>query len=220
MTGEVSLTQSRHTSLLGALSLIGALLLGVATLFHPITIDPWQTASNLRKIHAALPVWSWDHAALAVAFSLWLSGLSGADAGIHFGNALSKVASRLFMAALAIWMVILADELGIIPPVVRTLQQTPNTVLSLMGGVLFGFALIAGYFAMALVWTGVVLLSWTMHLHERTWFSRWGIFGGTIGTFGMIYSLLWPATALYILACTSIIPYAWTVVFAWKLMRF
>lgn len=219
ITEEVSLTRSRDKSSLGTISFIGALLLGVATLFHPITIDPWQEASNLQKIYAVLPIWPWDHAALTVAFSLWLCGLSGADAAIHSDSAFAKVASRLFMASLAIWMVILADELGIIPPVVNMLQNNPNTILSLMGGVLFGFALIAGYFAMALVWAGVALLSWTMHIQERNWLSRWGIGGGIVGILGMVYSLLWPATALYILACTSIIPYTWTIIFAWKLMR-
>lgn len=210
--------QSRNVGL-GISSILGALLFAVSTVFHPITIDPWQPSQNLHKVNQHLHIWSWDHAALAIALVLWLLGLSGVDHLPDPSPPLLKISSRLFMTSLGIWLVVLANELGVIPPIVRALQHNSNNALTVMGGAMFTFSLLGGYFAMELVWVGVFLIGLSMRMYSRCprWLAHWAVLGGMAGVLGNMYTVLFPAGALIILAITSIIPYAWTIAFAWRM---
>lgn len=208
---------TRHPGF-GLVSLMGGLLFGLATGFHPITINPWRYTYNLDHIARAMPPWSEVHVALVIALTLWLGGLSTADS--FFPNdGLAVLASRLVMVSLGVWLIALGDEIAIIPPLVHFLQHHDSASLTLLAGVLFGLALMLGYLGMVLVWTAVLAWSWCLAQspHHRTT-AAWGGIGAAIGICGMAYALVYPTYALYPLAVTSVIPYVWTLWFAWNFL--
>lgn len=203
----------------GLAALAGGILFAIVTLFHPVLTNPWAGGHGLNEV-ARSNTWMWDHSLMVVAMTLWLVGLAGGEAWFRKEGAAPRNAARLFIAALAMWLLILAVELGVIPPIVRALAKGNDTALRVVGEVMFTFGLLGGYFAMVLVWLGVALLGWSMTQEAGfTWFPTWGFISGATGIAGIALSLWKPAFALIVLVLTSIPPYLWTLFLAWKMLR-
>jgi hypothetical protein len=205
----------------GGSILCGALLIGISTLFHPITINPWLRSGNLQKVSETLSFWDLDHWGIAIGFSLWLTGLLAVQAPesthLHVSR-LIRISRSLFTCALAMWLIVIAYELTAIPHIVQAITaHNFNSTLGTVGESLFNFGLLAGYLSVALIWLGILFLSSSRRSH-RVWFRNWGIAAGWTGILGIVYTLCWPTHALWVLAITSGIPYLWTVVLGFQLL--
>lgn len=203
----------------GSATLAGGILFAVITLFHPPLTNPRAGAVGLVKI-AESSTWILEHSLLVVALTLWLVGLAGGEAWFRQQRAVALNAARLFIAALAMWLLVLAVELAVLPPIAQAVVIDTDSALQIVGEAIFAFGLMAGYFAMALVWLGVAFLGWSM-LQEKgdNWFSLWGVIGGLAGMTGIAFALLFPDFALVTLVLTSLPPYLWTLFFAFKLVH-
>lgn len=202
----------------GVGALTGGILLAVVTVFHPPLINPWAGQQALDEI-AHAKYWMLEHAIMAVALTLWLVGLAGAEAFLEKGYALPRNATRLFIAALSMWMLTLALELGVIPQIIQVLQQSANPTLLTVGEVMYSFGIISGYFAMGMVWLAVSMLG--LHLLQRKrfnyWPAIWGLSSGLAGVAGTALILWKPEAAILLLIITSLPAFLWTLWFCWKM---
>jgi hypothetical protein len=211
-----------HLKWSGSIALLGNILFAVSTAFHPMIIDPWAGLTAMEAIADSPAHWEWDHALMAVAVILWLAGLAaGGESYVDKLHVGTRSASRLFIAALAMWLIILAFELTTLPEIALTLAANASPVLSAMAIGLFAFGLVAGYLAMILVWLGVTLLAWRMRQlrHFSRWLGNAGVYGGLIGIAGIGVTMLQPEGTFWLLAATSLAPFLWTTVLAWKIIQ-
>jgi hypothetical protein len=188
------------------ISLVGALLLAVSTVFHPVVINPWPFTGSLQLIAHSF-TWMWDHWLMAISLVLWLTGIATLvnNMKVYY----------LFGTALAMWLLILANELTVLPFLVERLMESDLPTLHLTGTYLFALGLMGGYFAIILIWIGVILIGWRVEGIPR-WVAKAGILSGGIGIIGIIYIFIYPEgiTSIFILGATSGLPYLWTLLYA------
>jgi hypothetical protein len=195
-----------------SLTIIGAFLVGIATIFHPIIIDPWPNIGSLHVIRDS-GNWTVDHGLMTVALIVWLVGLTWMSHQVTEGYS-----SSLFASSLAIWLLVLAVELAVLPYLTETVAETGNETLNLIGTLLFAFGLMAGYFAVVLVWIGVIGISWEAKRDTTypRWLSTFGWVSGGIGLLGILYIFYDPEGlfSIIILGGTSGLPFLWIILFA------
>lgn len=205
-----------QTKVAGIVTFIGALLFGIATGFHPIVVNPWPDKGSLHYV-ADSSNWMWDHFLMVAAVCGWLIGL----ATLSYPKQKLPVA-YLFGAALAMWLLILANELTFLPYLVDQLAESAHFALRFIGELTFAFGLMGGYFAMMCIWLGVVFIG--HQLRQETcsqWVGASGMISGVIGIFGIIYVFIYHDgfSSILILGLTSGLPYLWTMLYSAMMIK-
>ncbi|RAR44372.1 hypothetical protein [Paenibacillus sp. MDMC362] len=194
--------------------LLGGALFVTATLMHPPATDPWTGHHVISMIPDMLTYWQWDHSLMLTAILLWLGGLSLGETMAGRRPA-SMMAARLFIAAMTIWVIVLAMELTVLPLLAEEWGSVQDPGTAALGVGLFAFGIMAGDFAMMLAWIGISLLSIAL-LSEETvkpamaWI---GIAAGLWGALGIPAALLLPKLSVIIYPITSGPVFIWTLTF-------
>lgn len=193
--------------------LLGGALFVTATLMHPPATDPWTGHHVISMIPDMLIYWQWDHSLMLAAILLWLGGLSlGETAAGKQPSAM--MAARLFIAAMTIWVIVLAMELTVLPVLAEEWGSVQDPGTAALGVGLFAFGIMAGDFAMMLAWIGISLLSIAL-LSEETVkpVMAWiGIATGLWGALGIPAALLLPKLSVIIYPITSGPVFIWTLI--------
>jgi hypothetical protein len=105
---------ARQVRLLGGVSLIGNILVAAATVFHPLLINPWEDKYAIGAVAHTGTSWLWDHGIMSAGIILWLIGLTGAEALADPSRVKQRTTAKLFIASLAMWLIVLAAELTVI----------------------------------------------------------------------------------------------------------
>ncbi|MBU5348627.1 hypothetical protein [Paenibacillus lautus] len=194
--------------------LLGGALFVTATLMHPPATDPWTGHHVISMIPDMLTYWQWDHSLMLAAVLLWLGGLSLGETMAGRRPA-AMMGARLFIAAITIWVLVLAMELTVLPVLAKEwgLVQDPGTAA--LGVGLFAFGIMAGDFAMMLAWIGISLLGIAL-LSEGAMkpVMAWiGIAAGLWGAIGIPAALLLPKLSVIIYPITSGPVFIWTLIF-------
>jgi hypothetical protein len=201
--------------LTGYLILLGFILVGISTVLHPITINPWAGSTELHRA-AKAELWMLDHTIMMIAMLIWLLALICAVLKLCKNKTISIITSLFFMIALTIWLIIIGMELTIFPAIFKNLtEHTHHTV----GSLFFGYGLFSGYIAMSLIWFGIGLFSigikGTVVYSKR--FYRFGLLSSVIGVIGTIVTILIPN--LILLLVSTIIPSIWITILSFRLIR-
>ncbi|TLS35227.1 hypothetical protein [Pseudalkalibacillus caeni] len=204
----------------GFILLSGAFLTVLSTVMHPRTTNPWDGSHALHEINSSYTAWMWDHVIMMLAMILWLIGLSSSEMERGEKSEYGQNAGRLFVVSLAIWMIVLCAELTALPYLAKEAEGKGASIAYATWEGHFAFGLFSGYIALALTWIGVSFLS--KHL-KRDGISRrfylFGWYGGWVGLIGIILSLLFPEHAIVILPVTSGVPFVWTGLLGWKMIK-
>lgn len=200
----------------GYLILLGLILAGIGTGFHPLTINPWNGSSELQKA-AGEDHWMIDHTIMVIAVVLWLVGMIMAAKLISKDKVQSTVSMLLFGVALTIWLIVLGMELTIFPAVFKQLTDKTHYVV---GSLFFGYGLLSGYIAMIVIWIGTGCLSLTIKnaaIFSKSFYLI-GVIASVIGMLGTIVTILAPNTIL--LGVSTIFPTGWVILLAIKLIKY
>ncbi|WP_435923176.1 hypothetical protein [Paenibacillus sp. DYY-L-2] len=228
----------------GICVLTGGLLFIAATLMHPPATNPWTGNEVIAMVAEMKAYWQFDHALMLLADLLWLGGLAAGAASYEewrldreakvreFPNhvrPLAGLASRLFVAALTMWVLILAMEMTVFPVLSGQWGRISGEFgADALGVGLFAFGIMAGDFAMMLAWIGVSLLGAGLlrtagddprFVHIRRWLAMIGIGCGIWGAVGTPVSLLLPDWSIVLFPLTSGPVFLWTFVLGWKWAR-
>jgi hypothetical protein len=189
---------------------IGAVLIGIATVFHPPLTNPWNVGYAMHEV-AHDPYWRLDHSVLMVGLTFWLLGLAYLADITGDERALTNNAGRLFISSLAVWYIIIAAELAVLPQMLHHMSFDGQTSYQPVWNVVFTWGLFAGYLAMVFVYLGIFLLSFAL----RGVIRRAGLFVAWIAIIGVVLSLCFPKQALIVQLVTAPLPYMWTFWYAW-----
>lgn len=205
--------EENRTIRFGGISiLLGGFLFIIATLMHPPATNPWTGHHVIPMISDMLVYWQWDHSLMLAAVILWLGGLSVSES-FAANRPAARIAARLFVAALTIWVLVLAMELTTLPSLAHEWHRVDAGTATLGAG-LFAFGIMAGDFAMMLAWIGIILLGCSL-LAEGTLkpVMAWAaIASGAWGAIGIPAALLLPDWSLIIYPVTSGPVFLWTLV--------
>ena len=192
--------------------------MALATLLHPIVVNPWNVLNVLPKTTQAF--WMWDHFIMLFGIALWLLSLACVPSVLKRQKALGMTAIYCLVTSFTIWTIVLMMELGIFPPLgVDVLTFNRNDLKSLWS-VLFSFGLLSGYGAMFLAYVGILFLSFNIsEVKTFKQFRPWGLICGGIGAVGILFTLFKIHWAVWLLAITTPPPFLWTVVLGWVLIR-
>lgn len=205
--------------IIGIIGLIGIFIFGLFSLLHPPTFNPWDTINTFEKV-SHHHFWVLDHIFILIGITFWLLALAAGQSLLSREGALKKVGAWLFIVSLALWIVILTFEIGVIPQVVNGIKHHQNETLMSLWFVVFCFSLLGGYIAFILTWLGVV--AYCLVMDPATfprWFRLWGIWSGTIGGLGIIVGLIKIDYVVLILGLTSGPPFIWTILFCWFMVK-
>lgn len=195
----------RKQRLPALITLGGALLVVIGTVFHPPLTDPWDVNFAYHKmIHHQH--WSLDHWIFLTGLTLWLIGLAYLADVYKSSNA-----SRCLMGSYVMWVMILAVEIAVLPPLTHSHHQAAREIWN----ALFTWGLFAGYLSMGIIYIGVLLLGFS----GRGLLYTLAKITGFLGIIGVIVSLLLPNTALIIQLITAPFPFLWTVWFSVRFVR-
>ncbi|WP_127592628.1 hypothetical protein [Paenibacillus lautus] len=193
--------------------LLGGALFVIATLMHPPATDPWTGHHVISMIPDMLTYWQWDHSLMLTAILLWLGGLSLGET-VAGRRPAAMMAARLFIAAMTIWVLVLAMELTVLPVLAEEWDSVQDPGTSALGVGLFAFGIMAGDFAMMLAWIGISLLGMSL-LSEGSMkpVMAWvGIGAGVWGALGIPVALLLPKLSVIIYPVTSGPVFIWTLI--------
>lgn len=194
---------------IGTFIVVGGVLMGIATLLHPIVVNPWSVLKVLPKTVTTL--WMGDHILMLIAISLWLMGLASISVTLKNAKVTSTIANYLFVSSFVIWVLILTMELGVFPNLGHdALTFKHQAYLKTLWSVLFSFGLLSGYGAMILAYLGIFFLAIYLKLIKDKF--SWGIYAGLIGTIGIIIVLLKINWAIPVLVITTMPPFVWTLI--------
>lgn len=205
---------SRVSRYAGISILLGGALFVTATLMHPPATDPWTGHQVISMIPDMLTYWQWDHSLMLAAILLWLGGLS-------FGEPMAgrrpaaMMAARLFIAAMTIWVLVLAMELTVLPVLAKEWDSVQDPGTAALGVGLFALGIMAGDFAMMLAWIGVCLLGLALLAgSDMKPVMAWiGVAGGVWGAIGIPVALLLPKISVIIYPVTAGPVFIWTILF-------
>ncbi|HET7627151.1 MAG TPA: hypothetical protein VFK44_02080 [Bacillales bacterium] len=197
----------KKRTFVATMTITGALLLGTATVFHPPLSNPWNVTFAMNEV-AHDSFWRLDHVVFLVGIFGWLTGLAYfADTEYN-----SRDAARLFAVALAVWSLVLAAELAVLPQILHEIVLQDATGLQPIWGILFTWGLFSGYLAMLIVYVGFFLLS----VSVKGWMSRAGMISSIIAIAGAVLSLCFPERSLWLQVTTAPLPYLWSL---WLILR-
>lgn len=198
--------------------IIGGILMGVATLLHPIIINPWSVLKVLPK--TVMTFWLWVHVLMLLGISLWLIGLACVKPTMRLTSPLTSAAVILKITAFTIWVMVLTMELGVFPPLGRDVITTSSNSLASLWSVLFSYGLLSGYCAMLLAYLGILFLAFNLGgLEGFAPLKIWGVLSGIIGAAGILLTLLKIQWGLWILAVTTLPPFLWSLCLGIFLIR-
>lgn len=198
--------------------ILGGLLMAVATLLHPIIVNPWEVLKVLPK--TVLAFWMWDHVMMLGGIALWLLSLACVPPVLKKLKALGLTAIYCFVASFTIWLIVLMMELGIFPPLGMDVLTFHREDLKSLWSVLFSIGLLSGYGAMFLAYIGMIFLSY--NISEVKGFERfrsWGLICGLIGAIGILFTLLKIHWGVLLLSLTTPPPFLWTLILGWVLVK-
>jgi len=204
---------SRVSRYAGISILLGGALFVTATLMHPPATDPWTGHHVISMIPDMLTYWQWDHSLMLAAILLWLGGLS-------FGESMAgrrpaaMMAARLFIAAMTIWVLVLAMELTVLPVLAKEWDSVQDPGTAALGVGLFAFGIMAGDFAMMLAWIGVSLLGLALRAggNMKPVMAWIGVAAGWWGAIGIPVALLLPKFSVIIYPVTAGPVFIWTII--------
>ncbi|MGE8203310.1 hypothetical protein ACQKP0_01920 [Heyndrickxia sp. NPDC080065] len=206
--------------LIGYMILLGAVLIIVSTVLHPLTINPWDGLTAFQEIKQNPLMWEIDHSIMLFAVLLWLIGLFVAETELLSSFSISRNYGSLFIISLTIWVLILCMELTALP--ILTAGSVFKNSVFIVWKALFAFGLLSGYIAVILTWIGVSLFCMQLKIigFEKipVWIIFIGFFGGWIGVIGIIISLCLPTFGVIVLPITSGIPLFWTILLGWRII--
>lgn len=110
--------------------------------------------------------WIGDHILMLIAISLWLAGLAASKTYMARNNKTADFGAGMIFVALAVWILILASELTILP-----ILGNKGTDVKVWEAV-FSFGLLSGYFGFACSWIGIFCYGMTMKQAGGT-FPKW-----------------------------------------------
>lgn len=220
---------------LGSLALFaGTLLFGVASLFHPPTVNPWDPGHALAEATQAR--WMLDHWTLLTAvllIHLGLLALHGTvcgEAWVRSGGrsrGWRDVALAFAAASLTLWTgIFLFEVTGW--PVLAGAQQVTGVLT--VARALWALSLSLGY--AAALFLGLAVLGWSLeligrgHARERSgrssipaWFARLGVVAGAITAVVQPAALGLPRLAPWLLAPASLLLGAGFLAAAWVMWQ-
>jgi len=212
---------------IGALALLsGALLFGVASLFHPPTVNPWDPTRSL--VAATHGWWVVDHWALLISVLLVHFGLFAFHAGISGGRRSAKragwrsIALAFAVASLILWSGIFLFEVTGWPLLAEALT-VPRSSPELMpvARALWATSLSLGY--AAAFFLGLSILCWCLVLVGWTrlpvWFPRLGVIAGSVSAVVQPLALAFPRIALWLLIADAALVGLWFLAAAWVMWR-
>ncbi|MEK5268914.1 hypothetical protein [Weizmannia sp. FSL W8-0401] len=191
----------------GWLILLGAILMLVATILHPPLVDPY----DLQKAYHAFKhaqFWIGDHILMLIAISLWLAGLAESKTYMARNNKTADFGAGMIFVALAVWILILASELTILP-----ILGNKGTDVKVWEAV-FSFGLLSGYFGFACSWIGIFCYGMTMKQAGGTfpkWFSASARWSGLLAFFGIIITCLHFDFGYFVIPVTVGPVFLWTI---------
>ncbi len=188
--------------------IIGGILTGVATLFHPIIIDPWSHVIRILPKTVQL-FWMWDHVLMLTGLSFWLMGLAAIKPVLKLDSS-SGVSAVVFLgSSYTIWFMVLMMELQTFPTLGQQVLAGSNRFLASLWSVLFSYGLFSGYGAMILAYLGIFFLSVGLPIGSRL--RKWGGLCAIIGAIGILLTLILMKWGVVILAVTTMPPFVWTL---------
>jgi hypothetical protein len=212
--------EARSLRLSGYLIIIGAIGMGIATLFHPLLVDPFN---GVRAFHgyAKTPYWIADHIAMLLSISLWLIGLMGGSSFIISRSVLSKKADLLLGVSLALWLTILVAELTMIPVLGEKLKLGGSESDFIIWQAVFALSLLLGYIAMAAAWIAIAYYGADLRKGNQgsRMFQMGAFYGGGLGFIGILLTFFNYEWAYFILPPTTIIPFIWSMALGWKMIK-
>ncbi|MTT30930.1 hypothetical protein GMB86_02735 [Terrilactibacillus sp. BCM23-1] len=185
------------------ISIIGALLFGIATAFHPLLTNPWDVGFAFKEV-ATHHHWILDHWLFLLGLFVWLLGL------IFFMKyspmQVNRIPASLFITSLGLWCLIVSAEIAVLPQHLNKIIHGQTSLYPLWGA-LFTWGLFAGYLAMILVYVGILIWACSYHGYVKLV----GIGASLLGCLGALLSLWFPSWSLYIQFLTAPLPYLWTL---------
>jgi hypothetical protein len=198
--------------------ILGGLLMAVATLLHPIIVNPWSVLKVLPK--TVQTFWMWDHFLMLLGISLWLLSLACVPPVLRKQKPLGMTAIYCFVASFTIWVIVLTMELGVFPPLGIDVLTFHRSDLKTLWSVLFSIGLLSGYGAMFLAYAGMIFLSFNIKgVKGLTRFRSWGILCGVIGALGILLTLFKIHWGVLLLSLTTPPPFFWTLILGWSLTK-
>ncbi|MDC3413274.1 hypothetical protein NC797_17320 [Aquibacillus sp. 3ASR75-11] len=204
----------------GFFILIGAVGMVIATLYHPLLVDPFN---GIRAFdgYTSSNNWTTDHIGMLLAVSLWLIGLMGYPSFIINPSVKSKTASILIGVSFALWMTILVAELTMIPIIGEKVMRVEVDETFIVWEAVFALGLLLGYVAMSVIWLAVAYFGWDLKKNNQgsTLFQYSAYIGGCLGFVGILITFFNYELAYFVLPLTNGIPFLWTMVLGWKMIR-
>jgi hypothetical protein len=198
--------------------ILGGVLMAIATLLHPIIVNPWAVLKVLPK--TVLTFWMWDHFLMLLGISLWLLSLACVPPVLRKHDPLGMAAIYCFVASFTIWVIVLTMELGVFPPLGVDVLTFHRSDLKSLWSVLFSVGLLSGYGAMFLAYVGIIFLSVNFkNANGLKGFRSWGILCGVIGAVGLLFTLFKIHWGVLLLLLTTPPPFLWTLILGWFLIK-
>ena len=209
----------------GLLLLIGGAASAVSTALHPVTVDPLDAAAVLDAVRDAPRRWVAVHVLLGFGVAAWTLGWYAAYRALGAcGRARwSGPGSMLAVAALAVWVPLLAAEAAGLPLLARA--TAPGTAPG-WWRVAWPVVLAGGYAATWLYWLAGLAVAWDLAprpgappIPVPSPPLAWSLAALLPGLPGMVLAWLWPALAVPILVATLVPGALWALVLAWRMAR-
>lgn len=196
------------------LIVIGALLFGIATVFHPPLSNPWDVAFAYRKITED-GNWKLDHCVFLFGLALWLVSLSTLPDISHRFSEMARNGARILISSLGMWLLILSIELSVLPQMISSIEVNGNAAYQPIWNALFTWTLFSGYLTTGFIDLGLFIISASF---DQNLVKKSGMIAASIGAIGIAVSLLFPKYALWMQVFTEPLPYLWTYGLAGNLL--
>lgn len=170
MAGAVGMAEGSRTDATGGstafrqagwLLLVGGVLAAASTALHPVTLNPRDPAAVLDAVRANSTRWIAVHVTLGVGVAAWSLGWFAVYQGLRdAGRARwSGAGAMLAVAALAVWIPLLALEAAGLPLIARA---TPPGHSPLGWNAAWPATLAGGYVATGLYWLAGIAAAWDL----------------------------------------------------------
>ncbi|GIN84609.1 hypothetical protein J6TS2_09950 [Heyndrickxia sporothermodurans] len=203
---------------LGILIIIGGICMLIATILHPILVNPYDGETAFRGFSHS-PFWMWDHILMLVGTVLWLLGLAGSRSFHSQGMIATRMGSSLFYISLGLWILTLTAELTVLPLLGEEVLLSSNSSLFNVWVSTFSYLLLSGYFAVACGWLGIFFYGWGIRSSFSAIFQKGALYSGGIGFIGVLLTCLSFKIGYVVIPITSAFPYIWSMWLGWKMLR-
>ncbi|GGE40194.1 hypothetical protein GCM10011391_18710 [Pullulanibacillus camelliae] len=197
----------------GGLTIIGAVLFAIATLFHPPLTNPWDVSYAYKEM-STHEHWVLDHWVFLLGVTLWLIGLTHLSLIQSGIQPIYRLSAYLIMVALTLWVIILAGEIAVLPFLMKQITVYGQKAYLPAWNAFFIWGLFSGYLAMLFIYIALLFLS----AGQRRWMKGFGLLSSGLSIIGNLLSLLFPEAALPLIVL-NLLPFAWSLIFGWFQLR-